>query len=92
MILLVVDTRDGLTPLDQEVAKRLRYVSVPVLCVANKTDHPKLDSQADEFYQLGRKVVRVSALENRGKSELIEAILERLPPLEVGRPAARRRR
>ena len=79
VILLVVDSRTGLTPLDQEVAKRLRYVNVPVFCVANKTDHPQMDSQADEFYQLGRKVVRVSALENRGKDDVIAAILERLP-------------
>ena len=35
VILFVVDTRDGLVPLDEEVAKRLRYVKVPVLCVAN---------------------------------------------------------
>ncbi|MGD0898594.1 MAG: ribosome biogenesis GTPase Der [Thermoguttaceae bacterium] len=86
LILFVVDTREGITPLDQEVAKRLRYVSVPVLCLANKTDHPKLDSQADEFYQLGRKVIHGSVLENRGKSELIEAILERLPAVEVEPP------
>jgi len=83
VILLVVDTRAGMLPLDREVAKRLRYVSVPVLCVANKTDHPQLDSQADEFYQLGRKMVRISTRENRGKSELMEAILEKMPPLEA---------
>jgi GTP-binding protein len=80
LILLVVDTRDGVTPLDQEVAKRLRYVKVPVLCVANKTDAPSLDPQADEFYQLGRKVIRASAREDRGKSEIVAAILDRLPP------------
>ena len=44
--------------MDQEIAKRLRYVKVPVLCVANKTDAPSLDSQADEFYRFGRKVIR----------------------------------
>jgi GTP-binding protein len=82
LILFVVDTREGITPLDQEVAKRLRYVKVPVLCVANKTDHAKLDSQADEFYQLGRKVLHASALENRGKADLVEAIVDRLPAAE----------
>src|SRR5690606_15060962 len=54
VILFVVDTRAGLTPLDQEVARRLRYIDVPVICVANKTDAPSLDPQADEFYKLGR--------------------------------------
>ena len=80
MILFVVDARDGLTPLDQEVAKRLRYAKVPVMCVANKADNQKLDPQADEFYQLGRKVVAVSTRQNRGKDELCDAIAERLPP------------
>ena len=40
VILFVVDTREGITPLDSKVAERLRYVQVPVICVANKTDHP----------------------------------------------------
>ena len=80
LVLLVVDTRSGLTPLDQEVAKRLRYLDVPVICVANKTDAPTLDSQADEFYKLGRKLVRVSTQQGRGKSELECLIAEKLPP------------
>jgi GTP-binding protein len=81
VVLFVVDTRAGLLPLDQEVAKRLRYVSVPVLCVANKTDDASLDAQADEFYRLGRgKLIKVSVLQNRGKEELLDQIIERLPP------------
>ena len=81
VILFVVDTRSGLVPLDQEVAKRLRYVSVPVVCLANKTDSPELDAQADEFYKLGRKVLHVSTHQNRGKEELLSTIYGRLPPL-----------
>jgi GTP-binding protein len=83
VILFVVDTREGITPLDSKVAERLRYVQVPVICVANKTDHSGLESQADEFYQFGRKVVRASAKEGRGKDELLEAVLEKLPPLDL---------
>lgn len=79
VILLVVDTRDGPLPLDQEVAKRLRYVTAPVLCVANKTDHEGLKPQADEFYRLGRKVLPVSTKQNLGKEELLAAIIQRLP-------------
>lgn len=88
VILFIVDTREGITPLDSKVAERLRYVHVPVICVANKTDHAGLESQADEFYQFGRKVVRVSAREARGKDELLEAVLEKLPPedLETEQP------
>ncbi|HET6881807.1 MAG TPA: ribosome biogenesis GTPase Der [Pirellulales bacterium] len=80
VILFVVDTRDGLVPLDEEVAKRLRYTKVPVICVANKTDAESLDDQANEFYRLGRgKLVRVSTQQNRGKQELLDEIFERLP-------------
>ncbi|MBU4270819.1 MAG: ribosome biogenesis GTPase Der [Planctomycetes bacterium] len=79
VVLFVVDCRVGPTPLDQEVAKRLRYLTVPVLLVVNKTDAPSLDAHADEFYRFGRKMVRVSAQENRGKAELMDAIAQRLP-------------
>ncbi len=79
IILFVVDTREGLVPLDHEVAKRLRYVTPPVILVANKTDHAGIETQADEFYRFGRKMIRVSALENRGKDELLDEIYQRLP-------------
>src|SRR5205814_7520039 len=38
VILFVVDARDGLMPLDEEVAKRLRYTTKPIILVANKSD------------------------------------------------------
>lgn len=80
VILFVVDTRDGITPLDEEVARRLRYVDKPIVCVANKTDDETFDSQADEFFRLGRgKLVKVSTLQNRNRDGLTEMILERLP-------------
>ena len=79
VVLFVVDCRDGPVPLDQEVAKRLRYVTAPVLLVVNKVDTPALEAQADEFYRFGRKMVQVSAKENRGKAELLAAIAERMP-------------
>ncbi len=85
VILFVVDSRAGLMPLDKEVAKRLRYVDKPIICVANKTDDPALDAQAYEFYKLGRgKLVRVSAKQSRNRDELLDMILDRLPaPVHV---------
>jgi GTP-binding protein len=80
VVLFVVDTRAGLTPLDQEVARRLHYVDAPVICVANKTDDERMDSNADEFYKLGRgKLICISTLQNRGRQRLLDMILERLP-------------
>jgi GTP-binding protein len=87
VLLFVVDVRSGLMPLDEEVARRLRYVTKPVICVANKCDSPELDPQAAEFYKLGRgKLVCVSAQQNRGKRELLELIRERLPESEEPNP------
>jgi len=79
VVLFVVDCRDGPVPLDQEVGKRLRYVSAPVLLVVNKVDTPAMEAQANEFYRFGRKIVQVSVKENRGKAELLDAIRQRLP-------------
>jgi GTP-binding protein len=65
---------------DEEVTRRLRYIDKPIILAANKTDAPKYDAQADAFYKLGRgKLIKVSALQNRGREELLDAILERLP-------------
>ena len=81
VILFVVDSRTGLLPLDEEVARRLRYVKVPVILVANKTDAESFDTEADQFYRLGRgKLVRTSTTQNRGRDELLQTIVERLPP------------
>ncbi len=90
VILFVVDAREGVMPLDQEVAERLRYVTKPVLLVANKCDTPELEHPAQEFYKLGRgKLLCVSAHQNRNKQDLLDLIAERLSPQEEtdGQPA-----
>jgi GTP-binding protein len=80
VVLFVVDTRAGLTPADQDVARRLRVITAPVICVANKADDSSFDTQADEFYKLGRgKLIRTSAMQNRGRDQLLDMIIERLP-------------
>jgi GTP-binding protein len=88
VILFVVDVRAGLAPLDEEVARRLRYVTKPIVCVANKCDYPDLDPSAAEFYKLGRgKLVCVSAQQNRNKKELLRLIEERLPDPDAAPPS-----
>lgn len=79
VILFVTDTRSGITPLDEEVARRLRSIPCPVLCVANKTDAPSWDAAAAEFTRFGWPVIAVSAEQHRGREDLIEALAERLP-------------
>jgi GTP-binding protein len=53
LILLVVDARVGITPLDEELARLLRGLGKPVLVVANKADVQQVESHAGEFHQLG---------------------------------------
>ncbi len=80
VILFVVDTRSGITPLDELVAERLRSVERPILCLANKTDDVKLEPEADEFYRLGRgKLLKISVHQGRNRDALMRLILERLP-------------
>lgn len=89
VILFVVDCRSGMVPLDREVANRLRYIDKPIICVANKCDDATFDTQAYEFYKLGRgKLVRVSVMQNRNKQELLDMIVERLPERTADEPVA----
>lgn len=61
LLIFVVDALTGIVPLDEEVTRRLRKIEKPVILVANKSDSPKRDTEADEFYRLGfGDVVRVS--------------------------------
>src|SRR5262249_34150289 len=88
LILFVVDIRDGIMPLDEEVAQRLRYLKTPVILVMNKADHPVLDHRGTEFYKLGRgKPLAVSAQQNRNTKPWLRWIEEMLPPPDASRRA-----
>src|SRR5262249_49692385 len=88
LILFVVDIRDGVMPLDEEVAQRLRYLKTPVILVMNKADHPDFDNRGAEFYKLGRgKPIAVPAQQNRSKKQLLRVIEEMLPPSDAAPPA-----
>jgi GTP-binding protein len=78
--MFVVDARDGLTVLDKNIAERLRSIGKPILLVANKCDGENWESYANDFFGLGLgEVIKVSAKNNRRRSELIEALMDRLP-------------
>ena len=88
LILFVVDIRDELMPLDEEVARRLRYLKTPVILVMNKADYPEIDQRGGDFYKLGRgKPIPVSTQQNRNRKALLALIDEMLPPGDDGRPA-----
>jgi GTP-binding protein len=81
VILFVVDSHEGMMPLDQDIARRLRSVGVPIICIANKADDESLDAQAEEFYRLGvGKPLHVSTRQNRNRAVLLNLIVRSLPP------------
>jgi GTPase len=80
VILLVVDAQDGLTPIDQELARILRKSKTPVVLVINKIDHPKHEDLESDFARLGfANSDPISAAHGRGISGLLETIDSLLP-------------
>jgi GTP-binding protein len=86
-IVFVVDVRDGVTPLDREVAERLRRLGKPVVLAANKADAAHFEPCAGEFFALGLgEPLPVSALEGFGRTDLKERILAVLPARKAAPP------
>ena len=84
LLLFVVDVRDGLTSLDEELAKMMRTLHKPVFIVANKSDSARIGEQAMEFHQFGYdEVFPVSAEHGAGLGDLLDAIIELLPVAEA---------
>jgi GTPase len=79
LLLFVVDVVDGMTPVDNTLARMLRKVSKPVILVCNKADSPKRKMGGAEFTKLGfSQQLEVSAAHGKGITELIEAISDSL--------------
>ena len=90
VILFIVDAQQGLTPIDQELARLLRRSKRPVVLVVNKIDHPKHEDLDLEFQRLGFESVPISAAHGRGIDSLVEAIEERSPAIRDRRSEAQR--
>jgi GTP-binding protein len=87
VILLVVDAQDGLTPVDQELARILRKSKTPVVLVINKIDHPKHEDLESDFARLGfAHSLPISAAHGRGISGLLETIDPLLPQSAIRNP------
>ncbi|MBN1422727.1 MAG: ribosome biogenesis GTPase Der [Planctomycetes bacterium] len=80
VIVFVVDAREGVTPMDEEVARRLRRHAPRTILVANKADTARLVDAAGEFSALGfGDAIPAAALEGFGRSDILDAIEARLP-------------
>lgn len=100
LILFVVDVTRGITPLDDEVSRRLHESGRDVWLLANKADNAGLDADAVEFDAFSFPVYPVSSLHNRGVEPMLRDLVKQLPEQEnpttadplrvavVGRPNA----
>jgi GTP-binding protein len=80
VILFVVDAQDGLTPIDQELARILRKSKTPVVLVINKIDHPNHEDLESDFARLNfANSIPISAAHGRGISGLLDLIDSLLP-------------
>jgi GTP-binding protein len=73
--LFLVDAREGLTPLDEEIGRWLRAESTPVIIVANKAEGRAAESGIFEAYRLGLgEPVAISAEHGEGVADLFDAL------------------
>jgi GTPase len=80
VIMFVVDARQGLLPMDREIANMLRLASRKFYLIVNKVDSEQYEPAASEFYQLGvEEVFDVSALAGRKIGDLLDVITENIP-------------
>lgn len=76
IIYFVVDAKVGVTPIDQEIADKLRRSKLPVVLVINKIDGLDPDVAIADFYQLGfEKIEMIAASHRRGIRQLIRSSL-----------------
>ena len=88
LVLLVVDGRADITPLDQQLLPMLRKAGKPVWTVVNKIDTPELESCAAAFHEFGTEQVHaLSAEHGRGAAELLDAIAARVKDSQPGEEA-----
>ncbi|WP_294819483.1 ribosome biogenesis GTPase Der [uncultured Flavobacterium sp.] len=80
IIIFVVDVEEGITPMDDEVAKLLRKVTKPVLLAVNKVDNAMREKDAVEFYNLGLgEYYTIAGMSGAGTGELLDALVNLLP-------------
>jgi GTP-binding protein len=88
LIILLVDGKTGLTSDDEELARLIKRARVPIFLVVNKVDEPDSESESWDFYRLGLgKPWTVSATHGTGTGDLLDGLLEALPPADTNTAA-----
>jgi GTP-binding protein len=82
-IVFVVDSRVGVLPVDSEITDMLRRTSKPIVVAANKVDNVRQEPAILEFHALGLgDPVSISAERGLGVGDLLDAVVNSLPPGE----------
>lgn len=90
LLLMVVDARAGVHPIDRRVAELLRESGKPYLLVVNKVDDPG-DTAWYEFFALGMEdPVPVSAMNGSQSGDLLDLVVARIPARGGEEPEALR--
>jgi GTP-binding protein len=81
VVVLVGDATVGIVEEDAQIARVLQRSSRPVLVAANKADDDRREADAWAFAGLGLgEPFPVSAIHGRGTGDLLDAVVEQLPP------------
>jgi GTPase len=86
VIIFMVDCHDGITPLDEEVARLLRQAKKPVILAVNKVDNPEMQLHSVEFWSLGfDHLFTMASSSGSGTGELLDQVVSYLPndPLPI---------
>jgi GTP-binding protein len=79
-VLFLVDARQGLTPLDRQIAVELRKTARKLWLVVNKAEGLSHEAAAAEFHELGLgEPLTVSASHGEGVHDLADIVLENFP-------------
>jgi GTP-binding protein len=80
-VVMVVDGRTEMASPDIDLARQLIRTGKPLFLAVNKVDTDKQQGLTDDFHRLGiRKLFPISAENARGLDDLLDAVLEILPP------------
>jgi GTP-binding protein len=80
VILFMVDIKEGITGMDEDLCGLLRKTKKPVFVVANKADTYKLLDNIYDFHRLGfEKLYGISAMSGSGTGELLDDVVKVLP-------------
>jgi GTP-binding protein len=80
LLVLVVDSQAGLTPLDEELARLLRTTGKPFVIAVNKVDARSQESNAAVFHRIGAPVFPIAAEHGTGVDDLLDAALAKFYP------------